>query len=212
MAILDLVCKNSVSFSTDCYNTKTDNKRLYVGGAYNYISFLYFPIPPYLYNKELVSAKLILFKHPLSKHKVIGSKRCYSEYCYYYKEHDCIKEYDCNNDKSNKYILCPLLEYFSVYSDSYSVPKADLSKKISFVNDVTLCYTEIDITKIMESWLNEDIDNKGVMLFGNDFSNLISYGSENDDVAGMHPVIRLAYKEKPCPEVLSSIPCIVEVK
>ena len=64
----------------------------------------------------------------------------------------------------------------------------------------------------MESWLYEDIDNKGVMLFANNCSNLISYGSEKDDVSGMHPAVRLAYKEKHCHKELSSIPCTVEVK
>ncbi len=200
MSILDLMCKDSVSFSNNRCNTKINNTILHLGGHHKYLSCLYFDFPPYSCLKNLKSAKLILFKHPMSQYKTFDSKCDYRGKC------------DCHVGCNRHYIVSPLLEFFSAYSCLYSVPKADFSKKMKFDDDVSLCYTEIDITEIVKEWIDDNMENKGLMLIGNDSNKLISYASEKNDIPRMCPIIRLIYKENTCCWGLSSTPCVVEVK
>ncbi|HZK43989.1 MAG TPA: hypothetical protein VFC73_06835 [Syntrophomonadaceae bacterium] len=193
MSILDLMCKDSVSFSKNRCNTRINNTILHLGGHHNYLSCLYFDFPPYSCLKNLKNAKLILFKLPMSQYKTFDS-RCGSHRVY-----------------RHHYIVSPLLEFFSVYSYLYSVPKADYSKKMTFDDDVSLCYTEIDITGIVKEWIDDSMENRGLMLIGNHSNKLISYASEKNDIPRMCPIIRLIYKENTC-WGLSSTPCLVEVK
>lgn len=205
MKILDLLCKNSVSFSKSGCNDKINDQILYLGGCYNYLSCLYFAIPPCLFNKDLKSAKLILYKYPISQSTAFNSK------CDCYNECDCCWEC-CYYEDNNNYIAAPLLEFFSAFSSFYCIPRVDLCRKIEFVNYTNLCYTEVDITEIVKAWSDGDLENKGIMLAGSNGSNFIGYGSEKSDIPGIRPILRLVYKEFTLCQKLSSTPCSVKVR
>lgn len=192
MSILDLPCKNSVSFSKNCCNIKVCNQILLLGGHHHYLSFLYFDLPPYSDIKDLKCAKLILFKHPMHI-------RDFDSHC------------NCHKDRSYN-AVSPLLEFFSTYSRLYQIPKADYSKQVMFEDDESLCYTEIDITSIVQEWKNDSMENRGIMLSGNDCNKPICYASEKNDTKSMRPMIRLIYKENAGCLGLSSTPCMVDVK
>ena len=201
MSILDLVCRDSISFSENSSGTKINDKILLLGGRQNYISCFYFELPNYLSLKNLKSAKLILFKDPISKHRDSDIECSHEKW-------DCTK----GNNNNHYYSVAPLLEFFSRYSAFYSVPKAYFSSKVKFYDNDGICYTEIDITKIVKDWINESVENKGLILTGHNNSRLICYASEKGDILRMSPIIRLIYQGSDCSCRFSSTPCIVEVK
>ena len=194
MNIVDLTCKKSVSFSKNYNTIRVCKQILLLGGYHQYLSFLYFDLPPYSSIKKLVHAKLILFKQPMSQ--------CNTP------DLPC----NCQKECCHHYVAVPLLEFFSTYSRLYQVPKADYSKQVVFHDDECLCYTEIDITAIVQDWKNGSMENRGLLLIGDDCNKPICYASEKNMNKTMIPIIRLIYEENACCLGLSSTPCVVDIK
>ncbi len=194
MGFLEVACRQSVSISKCRSMGKLPGEILLLGGWDEFLSLLYFSLPVYPGFARLKSAKIVLFKEPGQEPRFDWQWSA------------------CRGAGRHHYILSPLLEHFSIHSGLFHVPRADSSQRVEFCDDANLCYTEIDITKIAVKWLDNTLENKGLILTGRGNSRLICYASENSCIPGMRPVLRLAYKERAhCPG-LSSVSCTVEVK
>lgn len=171
MSCIDLICQKSVSLSKDSYCTKSGKNLLKLGSSYQ--MYLFFNLPcPYKCLKNLKQAKLILYKIPSHS--------------------------DTENNLtgySSKYNAYPLLDYFSNCICSFPLPNYDHSKKITFEDNARSSYTEVDITEIAQTWINEEIENKGLLLAEKNDSKLITYDSDSYFPKGMRPVLRLSYKD-----------------
>jgi len=175
---------------------------LYVGGVEGFISCLYFKIPPYIYGKEIENARIILYKYPVPVYEMYHSK-CGAAY-------KCGVPIDDVHDDCCPASLsvCPLLEFFSKYSPCYSIPLSDSGKTVTCQIDERLCYTEIDISQIAKQWIQNTIDNRGLLVTGCCTGRIVSYASEKEPDWGLRPVMRLTYRDL---SELSSVPCIVKV-
>lgn len=190
MSILDIVCKNSISYSKDC--CKTENCcLLYLGGSQNFISCLYFDLPTNINIEDIKNVKLILFK-------------------YTFIENSQIKY--CRNKHEFLYCVAPLLDFFSPFSCQYSLPKADYKNKSFFTNNKKLSYIEIDITEIVKSWMTNKIENRGLLLVTNNNYDVLSFVSEKTCMPKTQPFIRLILKNKINNSKLKSIPCKVNIR
>lgn len=92
----------------------------------------------------------------------------------------------------------------------YVPPTFDYSLGEYFKNSESCCYTEADISCIVRAWLDQKIEDKGLLLTGKGGSGILTFASDTYDIKGMRPVIRLNYEERIC-EPLSSVPCIVKL-
>lgn len=185
MSILDLTCYESFYLSRDYHYNNRRKESLFLGQDYmhNYLIYLYFNLPPYSYLKHLKQARLILFKLPLTNSKNLDSE----------------------------YSIFPLLVFLNIYCYTFSTPRIDDSRKIVFKDNYCYSYTDVDITCIINAWIKEEIENKGIILLGNEDSRLISYASNQYDIKGMQPMIRIIYDEDCYCQALSTIPCNINV-
>ncbi len=110
----------------------------------------------------------------------------------------------------DRYCACPLLDYFNVYGSCFAPPRIDECLCVNFFDRTPLGYTQIDITKIAEEWLKGEPENKGLILNGAPNTRQVVYASNRFEAPGMHPLLRLTYKNTDYP--LSVAPCTVDVK
>ena len=199
MSLMDLTCKDSISYSKRC-NKDIDGDILYLGNYYrcNYLICLYFALPRYSVLQKLKKASLVLYKLPEDHNDCRRYKR--------YNKHEQCKKY------KDKYIVCPLEDYFSAYSRDFSIPDPDFDRKKEFRDTIHSCFTEIDITDIVKDWINEEIENRGLILLGRKDSHLIIYASKKCSISRMCPTLRLIYEEKGLGHRYITIPCEVDVK
>ncbi len=181
---MDLKCTESVSSSKDCQYIESDRKYLRLG--HDYQIYLSFELPPYSCIKNLLQAKLLLFKI---------STTCEEEQ----KRSEC-----------QFHSVYPLLDYFSAFSCMYEPPDFDCGLGEMFEDLESCCYTEADISLIVRAWIDEEIENRGLLLTGKRSSRIITYASDTYDIRGMQPMLRLAYEESVC-EPLLSVPCVVKI-
>lgn len=156
--------------------------------GYDDLIYLFFELPVYLCSCKLTQARLILFKIPPS---------------------DLLSR----NEESleSRYKVYPLLDFFNIYSCLFSPPDIDYGRKIVFHNNENSSYTEIDITQIVKDWVENEIENKGLLLTGSKNSKNITYASDRYKVAGMRPMIRLTYEGIDVCHELSCVPCEVKI-
>lgn len=186
MSLIDLECKYTINVSNDCSKINRNKYTLIIGNSrlVSYIASLYFNIPPYPFIKNLIQAKLTLFKIPL---EAGTANRCP-------KRHNA------------SYSAYPLLDFFNIYNCDISI---DYSLKTDFYYNPLECFTEIDITEIAEAWIQGYIENKGILIVGNNYSNVVKYASSDYEIIGMRPVLRLILNDfaicTPLSEVKSSV-------
>ena len=183
MSTLDLKCGQSFSFPPRSAVPTINRALLSLGDGYQ--TFLYLEFPPCIGLNSLKQARLILFKRP---------------------SHDLGHEAD---RPCERYALYPLMDFFSVYGYLYSPPHVDHDLKVEFVNDPHRCALEIDITAIADAWLGGVLENKGLMLTGNKGTRRISFASDQVEMAGMRPMIRLVLEEVTICQPLSMQCCVV---
>ncbi|QIB68770.1 hypothetical protein Ami103574_05280 [Aminipila butyrica] len=111
---------------------------------------------------------------------------------------------------TDQYALFPLLDYFSVYSSWYMLPRFDDSLRVDYEDQPHMSYTEIDITTIAAAWSEGKLENRGLVLTGAPNGQELTYASDQYETAGMRPRIRLTYEGISKP--LSMAPCTVEVR
>lgn len=191
MSLMDLKCQESIYITErGCYNAK-DKKSLLVGEDYcnQYLIYLFFSLPSYSYIRNLKEARLILFKLPQ-----VG-------------DDDANLNQECGN-----YSVAPLVDFFSIYGCNYSPACIDYSQIITFREECCCSYMEVNITRIIKTWIEEKIENKGLLLYGNKEAPLVIYASNRYRIEGMRPKLRLVYEDDCFGKNLSSVPCTVTVK
>lgn len=184
MSFIDLICMESVSLikGSKCFGYNKD--RLHLGCSFQ--TYLYFELPPTIIFSRVKEAKLILFKIPINVFKTSSTQQ------------------------SDRYRVCPLLDYFSTYSNWYQPPRTDDSLTVNYEDQARMSYTEIDITTIAEAWTEENPENKGLLLTGAPDARYLVYASDQYETIGMRPRLRLAYEGVSWP--LSSAPCTVVIQ
>ncbi|PHV72329.1 hypothetical protein CS063_02305 [Sporanaerobium hydrogeniformans] len=191
MSLMDLKCQESIYITEECCYNDNDAERLLLGKDYHrrYLVYLFFDLPPYAYIRSLKEARIILFKLPQVKQNDINLKK------------QCVR-----------YSVGALLNFFSIYSCNCSPTFIDSNQIVTFQDEYCCSYTEIDITHIVKTWIEEKIENKGVLLYGNENAPLIIYASNRYKIQGMQPRLRLIYEDQCVCKPLSSVPCTIIVK
>lgn len=183
MNSIDLPCLESVSLINGmrCCPQKQDN--LQVG--YNLITYLYFELPPAVFFTPVKEARLILFKIPVN-----GMENPSASW-------------------HSLYAAYPLLDFFSVYSSWYMPPGVQEDLRTDYEDQPYRSYTEIDMTAIAAAWIEEKLENKGLLLMGAPYARQLVYASGEHEIPGMRPRIRLTFEGPAKP--LSAEHCIVEI-
>ncbi|MEA4815455.1 MAG: DNRLRE domain-containing protein [Lachnospiraceae bacterium] len=184
MSYVDLICQESISLISGVKNSTCINDKLCLGN--NFEIYLSFELPPAAFFNHIIKARLILFKIPFN----------------FTDTH--------SNPWNNQYSVYPLLDFFSAYSNWYEPPKTDNRLKINYEDQASISYSEIDITKIAEGWINKKPENKGLLLRSTPDARCLVYASAQNMIIGMRPFIRLTYRGFSKP--LSAAPCIVNVE
>ncbi len=178
-------CEKSFSASPCCIFSCNDKNLLFLGNTYQI--YLYFGMPSCTGFTNLTQARLVLFKIP------IGDPR---------------NQMQCRHDQYCAYSLC---DFFSVYNCMYAPPKIDERLKVVFHDNPGCSYTEINVTGIARAWLNESVENKGILITGDECTRCIAYASDRYAIPGMRPMLRLTYDTIELCRPLNVSPCIVEV-
>lgn len=187
MSLIDLKCQESISFSKNCNYINKDNENLLLGRSdyCDYLIYLYFDLLPCSFLKDIKQAKLILFKLPPKLRNQIYYRNQYAKYSVY-----------------------PLMDFFSIY---YCCLNIEYSQEVNFEDKHCCSYSEVDITSIVKTWIDEEIENKGLLLTGNIDTRVITYASDRYRIKGMQPRLRLIYEENYICPPLETISCNVEV-
>ncbi|MGL4849287.1 MAG: DNRLRE domain-containing protein [Clostridium sp.] len=167
MKIVDIECTKNTTFSFNGREgANKENIKVGIDKCIKYWSYLYFNISESLQNKEIVEAKLILYKIPSRCGKLE------SEYC-----------------------IAPAKEFVSKYSYYYKdTISIDNDLGIEFTIKKDSCCVEIDITKIVEAIIKGEIENKGMLLLGNEKSKYIELsGCQKESYD--KPFVRVKYEE-----------------
>lgn len=180
---MDLPCSKSSNLVRGVKGLSCISKKLYVGC--NYEICLFFGLPPTHLLQTIRSAKLVLFKVPS------GMLRFSS------------------TTPSNRYSVCPLLDFFSIYSNCHARPQTDDCLTVEYEDNNFIGCTEIDITEIVEAWIRGAPENKGLLLTAAPDAWQLAFASDQYEVGGMRPMLRLMYEGAPNP--LSVAPCVVTV-
>jgi hypothetical protein len=144
-------------------------------------------IPPCIGLRILKQARLVLYKVP-------GG--------------DAARHPECPFDR---YRVDPLLDFYSVYGRLYGPPRVDETLRVEFSSNPNQCVTEIDITVIVNAWLGGVLENKGLMLTGNENTHRLDYASAQVHPAGMRPMLRLVCEDVTICQPLSVLCCTVSL-
>ncbi|ABX42312.1 hypothetical protein [Lachnoclostridium phytofermentans] len=187
MHVIDLRCRESDNFSINC--CKNDNEERLLLGQNDCCKesiYLYFDLPLFLNMNLVQSSKLILYKLPMC----------------------------CKNQKtlSNQYSVYPLIDFYSPFVGCFSPLRFDCTYKEDFEDNINLGYSEIDVTSMVKSWLQGSIENKGLLITGEEHSPLIVYASEKDMDSKIHPILRIIISDSLVFRTLTEIPCKVNMR
>lgn len=173
MGNIDLRCESIYKVSPKrcgnegCYGT------IGFGRSYcsDYLTYMYFglsSLPDYIH---INSATLVLFNRP-----------------------DCTR---CLNDCGDgEYEVTPLIEYFNCAMSDYYLPRAKKDLRQVFRASATQPTIEINMTKIVSKWVDQSLDNKGIVIEGYNCSPLIICNGNTDEVESLKPFLRVLYQPK----------------
>lgn len=131
-----------------------------------YASYLYFDTSPIPDRIKNLTAELVLFK--LND--------------FFYKE-ACFTIY-------------PLLDYFSSFTTSENPPGFDKSSKVEFNPFTNKVASEIDLSKIVNKWVDNSLVNKGIVLSGNSVIKAVArFGSAFINDITLAPFLRVSFEE-----------------
>ncbi len=188
MSFIDIICKYSGSFCSNCY--QYNNDALIVGqcGKCRENIFLYFDLQPDFYLGKIKNSRLILYKLPV-----------------------CTPSHVCRPYFSDSYCLYPLTDFFNIYSNHFSKPQFDYKYETCFMDDINSSYTEIDITQITQIWHNEQLENKGLIITSPGNGLPLFYAGHNFKILSMRPMLRVTYESIPGLPIMKQVPCTVEI-
>ena len=188
MSYIDIICKNSGSFSNNCFNN--NNKALPLGqiGQCRETIYLYFDIQTNFYISQIKNSRLILYKLPV-----------------------CLPSKTCRSYIGNSYCLYPLTDFYNIYSYHYCGPHFNYEYETCFTDNIQSSYTEIDITQITRNWNSENLENKGLIITSPHDSAPVFYAGHSFKVLSMRPTLRITYENTPGPPIMNQIPCKVEI-
>lgn len=168
----------------DVRSTEYIDGKLRVG--FNFNTYLYFEIPPLAFMGQIERASLILFKIPINT----GQEPAHLQ--------------------RGGYCICPLMDFFSAYSNWFLPPRSDESLCCQYEDHLRMSYTQIDVTQIVRAWIRNDPENKGLFLTASPDVRPIVYASDRYVLPGMRPFLRLTYSGFAPP--LSVAECTVEAQ
>ena len=189
MSMADLRAQDSYNFPIDRCNSESERKSLALG--HKRVIYLFFNFASCLTGYTLLKADLILFKLPFAVF-------------------DIDKNIDSHNP-ANQYVLYPLLELFSASNSMFVPPAIDYSRGLRFEYPCCESYTKIDVTQIVQDWSQSKLENNGLLLMSSDTSPYVFYASNQYQILGMRPFIRLKYENTPPAGLLRSVPCDVKI-
>ncbi|SHH01180.1 DNRLRE domain-containing protein [Tepidibacter thalassicus] len=167
----------SLTISNKIPNENINNEFINVGndGKYYYYSYLFFDISPIPSNIVINSAEIILFK---------------------------VKDFfNCN---TKVFSIYPLSDYFSTFTTYKNHPRINTQFKYDFLPFTNNIYIEVNITDILEAWINNTLINKGIILIGDNNQNcLTTFASALNKDPYLIPFLRVSFQE-------SSIEVIVD--
>ncbi len=148
-----------------------DNDSIVIGNnMYNkYVSYLYFDTSPIPAGIKNLTAELVLFK--LND--------------FFYKE--------------VWFSIYPLLDYFSSFTTSENPPRFHKSSKVEFNPFTNKVALEIDLSDIVNKWVNNSLINKGLVLSGNSAIEAVArFGSAFINDVTLVPFLRVSFEEAQC--------------
>lgn len=173
---LDGVCRQAFSIKDNMACAQGKCPCLCVGKGV--CAYLFFDIPPAAFQGRLLLAKLVLFKMP----------------------QDSI-----SNGVPAEYTALPSLDFAGVYG-GFAPPRGEVSLANRFSDVAQKGYAEADVTLMAQAWLSGQMENRGLLLQGEQKGVYASVGHEQ---SGMRPFLRLFFQVTP---PLSVAPCTVLVK
>ncbi|WP_099204152.1 DNRLRE domain-containing protein [Scatolibacter rhodanostii] len=182
MAMIDIKCTESISQIPKSQYTVYQNDKLYLGC--NSQICLFFELPLFIFLNQIKSARLILFKIPL-------------------------QEPICLDTRNNRYTVYPFLDFFSVYGHCYETPQVVDNLSIEYKDQIEKSYTEVDITEIVKAWIDQSLENKGILLRADPLAAYLAYASNRYKIRGMHPILRITLDGVNFP--MHVAPCAVDI-
>ncbi|MGL4346266.1 MAG: hypothetical protein ACRCTE_13790 [Cellulosilyticaceae bacterium] len=192
MGVIDIACEASMTFTDSSMCPILSDIGFGVKNGITYWSYIYFNLNSLPEDIEIVVATITLFK--LEKSSWCSEQRGTYHYC-----------------------AVPTLDYVTPYSYCYEAPKlAEMYREYFAVNEES-AYTEIDITLILNEWMNGMLDNKGLMFNADLCGQLQIYGGENLCEQSLRPFLRIKYKKSsiPSPDIhppMIPLPLKVSIK
>lgn len=183
MNIIDIQCTEAKNISRDCDFFLSRNGQLMLGRGCNI--FLSFCLPSCMAKGGIKKATLILCKTSFSK--VSSSCGC------------------------NSYELYPLLKEPRPCTERFCERFIDPCEKDIFFDQEDTWYTEIDITHIVDSWMDGGTEDKELILMGDCCSRVIHYASAKHQMEEMRPRISLIWDQSCFTKPLSAEKVFVEV-
>jgi hypothetical protein len=182
MAAINVLASKSLTVSNKNPTGNKKDRTITVGNdcKYHYYSYLFFDtsiIPNYI---ALLSATLLLFK--------------VSDF------------FNCNAETFTVYPLLKQFSSFTTDEDNCSIDTDPALKRdfFPFTSDVAI---EMDITPLVDKWINNSLVNRGIVIKGNNptpyFSSYTSFGSAYSKDNSLIPFIRVTYKQGPYISLLS---------
>lgn len=192
MSIIDISCKESFYLDRRGCHTEHDMGRLLTGGTEgnNYRSFLSFELPVFCVDTNILSARLVLYKIPIS-YREWGNREL--------------------NGRGRNYTVKPLLDFPSIYAASFAMARADEHDTVEFCENPRCAYEEINLTDLVCAWMDDKLENKGIVIEGCHDAGILAFASRRFPMIGMRPMMRIQYADTCNPKALSAISSSVEV-
>lgn len=145
-----------------------DNDSIVVGNNRynNYVSYLYFDTSPIPDGIKNLTAELVLFK--------------LNDFFY----------------KDAWFAIYPLVDYFSSFTTSENSPEFDKSSKVEFNPFTNKVALEIDLSDIVNKWVDNSLINKGIVLSPNgERKSVARFGSAFINDVTLVPFLRVSFEE-----------------
>lgn len=157
---------------TNKFPDQNINKDIIIAGRdeiYNYFSYLFFDISSLPSNVSISYAELVLFKTD--------------------------NFYD---DVRKTFGICPLRDYFSIYTTYNRHPKINDNILKIFYPFTSKVSVTVVLTSLVSSWVRDSSQNTGIMIFGENKNTLAKFGSSINDNSYLIPFLKVCFIPAAC--------------